>query len=50
LDLLPEVLWEFSVLDLALLVGVAAGYLAGGYLVFQVATRRARKLGVLGDY
>ena len=43
-------LWEFSALDLALLVGVAAGYLAGGYLVFQVATRRARKLGVLGDY
>jgi len=43
-------LWEFSVVDLALLVGVAAGYLAGGYLVFQVATRRARRLGVLGDY
>jgi len=43
-------LWEFSVVDLALLVGVAAGYLAGGYLVFQIATRRARRLGVLGDY
>ena len=43
-------LWEFSPLDLGLLVGVAAGYLAVGYLVFQVATRRARRLGVLGDY
>jgi len=43
-------LWEFSVVDLGLLVGVAAGYLVGGYLVFQAATRRARQLGVLGDY
>jgi len=43
-------LWEFSLPDLALLVGVAAGYLAGGYLIFQLATRRARRLGVLGDY
>jgi len=43
-------LWEFAPLDLAVLVGVAAVYLAGGYVVFEVATRRARKLGVLGDY
>ena len=43
-------LWEFGLLDLGLLVGVAAGYLGGGYLVFQYATRRARRLGVLGDY
>jgi ABC-2 type transport system permease protein len=43
-------LWEFSPVDLALLVAVAAGYLLGGYLVFQYATRRARRLGVLGDY
>ena len=43
-------LWEFSALDLGLLVGVAVAYLAGGYLVFQLATRRARRLGVLGDY
>jgi ABC-2 type transport system permease protein len=43
-------LWEFGLLDLGLLVGVAGGYLAGGYLVFQYATRRARRLGVLGDY
>ncbi|GAA0212435.1 ABC transporter permease [Halobaculum roseum] len=43
-------LWEFPLADLALLVAVAVGYLAGGYVVFQVATRRARRLGVLGDY
>ena len=43
-------LWEFGLLELGLLVGVAGGYLAGGYLVFQFATRRARRLGVLGDY
>ena len=43
-------LWEFPLGDLALLVAVAGGYLAGGYLVFQLATRRARRLGVLGDY
>jgi len=43
-------LWEFGLLDVGLLVGVAGGYLAGGYLVFQYATRRARRLGVLGDY
>ena len=43
-------LWEFDPLDLGLLVVVAVGYLVGGYLVFQYATRRARRLGVLGDY
>ena len=43
-------LWEFSPLELGLLVGVAGGYLGGGYLVFQYTTRRARRLGVLGDY
>jgi ABC-2 type transport system permease protein len=43
-------LWEFPAADLGLLVLVAGGYLAGGYLVFQVTTRRARRLGVLGDY
>jgi ABC-2 type transport system permease protein len=43
-------LWQFPLLDLALLVGVAAFYLVGGYLVFHVSTRRARRLGVLGDY
>jgi len=43
-------LWEFPLGDLALLIAVAVGYLVAGYLVFQSATRRARKLGVLGDY
>ena len=43
-------LWEFPLADLALLVAVAVGYLFGGYLVFQFATARARRLGVLGDY
>jgi ABC-2 type transport system permease protein len=43
-------LWEFDPLELGLLVAVSVGYLGGGYLVFQYATRRARRLGVLGDY
>jgi ABC-2 type transport system permease protein len=43
-------LWEFSIPDLAILVGTAVGYLGLGYLVFQYTTRRARRLGVLGDY
>jgi ABC-2 type transport system permease protein len=43
-------LWEFAPLDLAVLVGVAAAYLGLGYVVFELTTRRARRLGVLGDY
>lgn len=43
-------LWEFPPADLAILLAVAAGYFAAGYAVFQYATRRARRLGVLGDY
>ncbi|MFC7099009.1 ABC transporter permease [Halobaculum marinum] len=43
-------LWEFPLTDLALLVAVAGVYLGAGYAVFQLATRRARRLGVLGDY
>jgi ABC-2 type transport system permease protein len=43
-------LWEFGLFDLGLLVAVAVGYLGGGYIVFHYATRRARRLGVLGDY
>ena len=43
-------LWEFPPLDLAMLVAVAVGYVALGYAVFQYTTRRARRLGVLGDY
>ena len=43
-------LWEFAPADLALLVAVAVGYLGFGYAVFRMSTRRARRLGVLGDY
>ncbi len=43
-------LWEFPAADLAVLLAVAVGYFALGYAVFQYATRRARRLGVLGDY
>jgi ABC-2 type transport system permease protein len=43
-------LWEFPAVDLLTLLGVAAVYLGFGYVVFGVATRRARRLGVLGDY
>jgi ABC-2 type transport system permease protein len=43
-------LWQFSALELGILVAVAVGYLAAGYVVFQYATNRARRLGVLGDY
>ncbi|WP_372911661.1 ABC transporter permease [Salinigranum sp.] len=43
-------LWEFPAGDLAVLCAVAVGYLLFGYVVFQHATRRARRLGVLGDY
>ncbi|ELZ18059.1 ABC transporter [Haloterrigena salina JCM 13891] len=43
-------LWEFDPAALAVLVATAVGYLALGYAVFGLATRRARRLGVLGDY
>jgi ABC-2 type transport system permease protein len=43
-------LWQFPLAELATLVVVAAAYVAGGYAVFHYATRRARRLGVLGDY
>lgn len=43
-------LWEFPPTDIGLLIGVAVGYVALGYAVFRYATRRARRLGVLGDY
>lgn len=43
-------IWEFGAGDIALLVGVAAAYLVAGFVVFRVTTRRARRLGVLGDY
>ncbi|WP_436344182.1 ABC transporter permease [Natronorubrum sp. FCH18a] len=43
-------LWEFGPAALAVLVATAVGYLGLGYVVFGFATRRARRLGVLGDY
>lgn len=43
-------LWEFDPFALVVLVGTAALYLALGYVGFALTTRRARRLGVLGDY
>jgi len=43
-------LWEFPPVEVGILVGTAVVYLGFGYLVFQYSTRRARRLGVLGDY
>jgi len=43
-------LWEFDPGAVALLAGTAVLYLGVGYLVFARATKRARRLGVLGDY
>jgi ABC-2 type transport system permease protein len=43
-------LWEFEPTAIAVLVGTAVLYLGLGYLAFARATRRARRLGVLGDY
>lgn len=43
-------LWEFDAWTLALLVVTALAYLSIGYLIFNLATARARRLGVLGDY
>ena len=43
-------LWEFDPLTLGVLVGTALLYVGAGYAVFGLTTRRARRLGVLGDY
>lgn len=43
-------LWEFDPLALGILVAVAAGWFGAGYVAFHLAQRRARRLGVLGDY
>lgn len=43
-------LWSFSPQALGILVVVAVGYFAAGYAVFRLFVRRARRLGVLGDY
>lgn len=45
-----ETLGSMPASDLLLAVGVAALYLGLGYAVFTLCQRRARKLGVLGDY
>ncbi|WP_049997038.1 ABC transporter permease [Halococcus sediminicola] len=43
-------LWEFSAMELAVLVVTAVGYLGIGYLAFHRAQRRARRKGVMGHY
>jgi ABC-2 type transport system permease protein len=43
-------LWAFPTGDLLLLVATALGYGLVGYLGFLLAARRARRLGVLGQY
>ncbi len=43
-------LWEFPIEAHATLVAVAVGYLAVGYAGFMLFVRRARRLGVMGDY
>ncbi|WP_137288152.1 ABC transporter permease [Natronorubrum halophilum] len=43
-------LWEFDPVAFAVLVATAVGYLGLGYAVFGLTTKRARTLGVLGDY
>jgi ABC-2 type transport system permease protein len=43
-------LWEFDLLTIAVLLGTSLFYLLSGYAIFGLATRRARRLGVLGDY
>jgi ABC-2 type transport system permease protein len=43
-------LWQFPVLDLAVLVGTATFYLLAGYGFFVVMTRRARRKGLMGHY
>jgi len=43
-------LWQFDPVAIVVLVGTSLLYLGLGYAVFVLATRRARRLGVLGDY
>lgn len=43
-------LWEFSVLDLGILLGTAGAYLGVGALIFLVCSHVARKRGVMGHY
>lgn len=43
-------LWEFPTAQLGILVGVGLAYFLAGYGLFALATRRARRKGVLGHY
>jgi ABC-2 type transport system permease protein len=43
-------LWQFPAAEVGILVFTAVLYPAIGYVIFYFAHRRARKLGVLGDY
>ena len=43
-------IWAFDPLTIGVLVGTSVCYLALGYVSFGLTTRRARRLGVLGDY
>lgn len=43
-------LWEFDPVALTILLGTAVLYQGVGYVVFKLATKRARRLGVVGDY
>lgn len=43
-------LWEFSTLDISLLVGTGLGYFLVGFLVFRYASKVARRRGVMGHY
>jgi ABC-2 type transport system permease protein len=43
-------IWQFDPVSIAVLVGTGLLYLGIGYGAFVLATRRARRLGVLGDY
>ncbi|PSQ17381.1 ABC transporter permease [Halobacteriales archaeon QS_8_69_26] len=42
--------WQFDPGEVGTLIAVAVGWFVAGYLAFVVAQRRARRLGVLGDY
>lgn len=42
--------WEIDLLAIAVLLGTSVLYLGAGYGILGLATRRARRLGVLVDY
>lgn len=43
-------IWNLPIWDLGVLIGTAVVYSSVGYLVFKLATARARRLGVMGQY